>query len=268
MKERVILVLVDGMRPDGMLQCGNPFVQELMARSSYCLQAKTVMPSVTLPCHMSLFHSVDPDRHGVTTNTYTPQVRPIDGLFEQLKHAKKLTGMFYTWHQLRDVARPGSVGVSTLINLHNYTEADDKITAAFLPYVTETALPDFTFLYLGDTDETGHRHGWMGAEYEAAIDNAFSCIKRVYEAMPADTTLIVIADHGGHTRGHGTDMPEDMTIPVILCGKHFAAGRELADVNIKDIAPTVAAILDTPTADEWEGRSLLAAGECYGATCC
>ena len=51
--------------------------------------AQTVMPSVTLPCHMSLFHSVAPDRHGILTNTYTPQVRPINGICEQLHLYKR-----------------------------------------------------------------------------------------------------------------------------------------------------------------------------------
>ena len=63
MSEKVILVLVDGMRPDGMLGCGHPFSAELVSRSSHALDAQTVMPSVTLPCHMSLFHAVDPARH-------------------------------------------------------------------------------------------------------------------------------------------------------------------------------------------------------------
>ena len=84
MSEKVVLVLVDGMRSDAMLQCGHPFVEKWLAESSHDVTAQSVMPSVTLPCHMSLFHSVDPDRHGVVTNTYTPQVRPIVGLFDQL----------------------------------------------------------------------------------------------------------------------------------------------------------------------------------------
>ena len=49
------------------------------------------MPSVTLPCHMSLFHSVDPDRHGITTNGYVPQVRPIKGMFDQFVDCPMLT---------------------------------------------------------------------------------------------------------------------------------------------------------------------------------
>ena len=84
MSEKVILILVDGMRPDGMMGCGNPFAEKLIKESTYSLTAQTVMPSVTLPCHMSLFHSVDPERHGILTNTYVPQVRPIEGLFDRL----------------------------------------------------------------------------------------------------------------------------------------------------------------------------------------
>ena len=48
------------------------------------------------------------------------------------------------------------------------------------------------------------------------------------------------ADHGGHDRTHGTDSPEDMTIPFIINGKDFKAGEKLENVSIKDIAPTVA----------------------------
>ena len=84
MSDKVVLVLVDGLRPDGLLKCGNPFAQTLIEKSSHAPDAASVFPSVTLPCHMSLFHSVDPDRHGILTNTYVPQVRPIVGLFDQL----------------------------------------------------------------------------------------------------------------------------------------------------------------------------------------
>ena len=48
MAEKVILVLVDGMRPDGLLQCGHPFVDTLRKNATVYLQAQTVIPSVTL----------------------------------------------------------------------------------------------------------------------------------------------------------------------------------------------------------------------------
>ena len=84
---KVLLISVDGMRPDALPKVKN--AQNIISRSAYNMNAQTVMPSVTLPCHISMFHSVDPSRHGTTTNTYMPQVRPIDGLCEVLVKNKK-----------------------------------------------------------------------------------------------------------------------------------------------------------------------------------
>ena len=55
---KVILISIDGMRPDGLLSCGNGFVEEFKKITSYTFCAKTVYPSITLPCHLSMFHSV------------------------------------------------------------------------------------------------------------------------------------------------------------------------------------------------------------------
>jgi len=85
---KVALILLDGLRPDALALCKNPYIQELLKNSLHTLAARTVFPSVTLPCHMSLFHSVDPMRHGVTTNIYTPQVRPVNGIVEQVGPTK------------------------------------------------------------------------------------------------------------------------------------------------------------------------------------
>ena len=104
---RTLLILVDGMRPDALTDI--PVAQSIIKRSLSTMNARTVVPSVTLPCHISLFHSVDPIRHGTTTNTYAPQVRPIKGLCEVLKDARKRSAIFYSWEQLRDISRPGSL---------------------------------------------------------------------------------------------------------------------------------------------------------------
>ena len=252
MAEKAVLVLVDGMRPDGMLGCGHPFVEKLISMSSHALDARTCFPSVTLPCHMSLFHSVDPDRHGILTNTYVPQVRPIDGLFDVLGRAGKKCGFFYTWEELRDLCRPNALHTSMCCNLHRVEKSDERIAAAAVEYIRAEE-PDFLFLYLGETDEVGHAHGWMGEEYLAAIHNALSCIERVYRALPEGYQMIVLADHGGHGRSHGTDMPEDMTIPLCFVGSRFEAGAKLTGVSIKDVAPTVASLLEVAPAPEWEG---------------
>jgi len=56
---------------------------------------------------------------------------------------------------------------------------------------------------------------------------------------------------------HGTTEPEDMTIPVIFYGKAFEAGKVMKNVNIKDIAPTIATLQGVKIPDEWEGKSLV-----------
>lgn len=256
MENKIVLVLVDGMRPDGALKCGHPFVETLMSLSTYSMTARTVMPSVTLPCHMSLFHSVDPDRHGVTTNTYVPQVRPIEGLFDRLDRFEKKCAFFNTWEELRDLSRPDHLHTYTCINQHKQADTDTKITALAIDYIQKEN-PDFTFIYLGETDEVGgHSVGWMTETYLKSVHKAFACIERIHQSLCENDTLIVVADHGGHDRSHGTDLPEDMTIPVLISGPAFEKNKEIRNVSIKDVAPTIAKLLSVPSAKEWEGTPL------------
>ena len=255
--EKVVLVLVDGMRPDGLLQCGHPFVEKLLANSAHDMNARTVYPSITLPCHMSLFHGVAPDRHGILSNTYVPQVRPVLGLMDQLNQFGKKCASFITWENLRDLSRPDHLHTCVMINQHKITDTDTKITDMAIQYI-KAEEPDFLFLYLGETDEVGgHDVGWMTDTYLGAVNKAIGCAEKVYNNLPEGYTLIVIADHGGHERSHGTDMPEDMTIPVCICGPKFEKGAEMKNTSILDIAPTVTKLLEVPRVKEWEGKELV-----------
>lgn len=257
MSEKVILVLVDGMRPDGMMQCGNPFAEKLIAKSTYSLTAQTVMPSVTLPCHMALFHSVDPERHGMLTNTFVPQVRPIEGLFDRLDKFDKKCAFFYTWEELRDLSRPDHLHTLVCFNQHKQSDTDTKITDAAIKYINEEN-PDFLFLYLGETDEVGgHDCGWMSEQYMKSVSKALSCTEKLQNSIDESYNIILLADHGGHDRSHGSDMPEDMTIPIVCCGPAFEQGKEVQGLSIKDVAVTVAKILEVSPAKEWEGKSIV-----------
>ena len=254
--EKVILISIDGMRPDGFLSCGNPFIEEMMRLGSYSLEGRTVVPSVTLPCHMSMFHSVPPERHGIVTNDYMPMVRPLNGLFEQLAMFKKKSAMYYGWEPLRDVARPASLKFAEYLNAYEEDATDAMLTERARARIQKSK-PDFVFLYMVETDEKGgHDHGWMTPEYLECIRAAIENVKRVYEACGDEYTIIVTADHGGHDRTHGTKMPEDMTIPMFFIGKRFEAGKKLENVSILDITPTIADVMGVLPASEWEGNSL------------
>ena len=257
MKKKLIVVSIDGMRPDGFLKCGSPFADEIMKRSTYSLNGRTVFPSVTLPCHMSIFHSVPPERHGVTTNTYTPMVRPLNGLFEQVHNAGGVAAIFYGWDNIRDVARPGSVKYGEFINCFTKDHTDGILTDLCIKRMREDR-PDLVFLYLVETDDKGgHDVGWMSETYLDYVKYALGCTERVYREFGGEYTFIITADHGGHDRGHGTDMPEDMTVPIFFMGKEFEEGLQLPELSVLDITPTAADVLGVMHAPEWEGRSFV-----------
>ncbi len=256
-ENKVILISVDGMRPDGFLACKNPYIKQMMEKAYYTLDGKTVLPSVTLPCHMSLFHSVPPQRHGITTNLYLPMARPVNGLFEQMKNAGKVCAMYYGWEPLRDVARPDSLKFAEYINAYTEESSDTALTDSALARIDKSK-PDFVFLYMVETDEKGgHDNGWMSEGYLERISMAVDNIRRVIEKCGDTYTVIVTADHGGHDRTHGTDAPEDTTIPMFYFGKQFASGKRFSGGSILDIAPTIAKIMGVAPADEWEGTAVI-----------
>lgn len=254
---KILLILVDGMRPDAAVQVSK--AQDFMKEAASCLNAATVMPSVTLPCHVSLFHSVDPMRHGTTTNTYAPQVRPIRGLCEVLAANGKTSAFFYNWEELRDLTRPGSLTYSYYCkggSVEGFAETDDTLTDAAITYLRDNNV-DFTFLYQGYVDNAGHEYGWMGEQYMYSVEKSWNNIERIVKELEGEYTVIVTADHGGHDRTHGSDLAEDMTIPLMIRGKDFEGGSEIENANIMDIAPTVAKLLGVGADPEWEGKSLL-----------
>ena len=256
MRHKVILISIDGMRPDGFLACGHPFAEEMMRSGSYTLEGRTVFPSVTLPCHMSLFHSIPPARHGIMSNVYAPMARPVKGLFEQVSLYGGTCAMYYGWEPLRDVSRPDSLRYAGY--LHSYTEdsTDIELTDMALARI-EKSKPDLVFLYIVETDQKGgHDHGWMSPEYLSTVRTAIGNVQRVVEAVGQEYTIIVTADHGGHDRDHGSDRPEDMTIPMFFIGERFAPGQQLGEISILDLAPTIADVMEINSPPEWEGKSV------------
>ncbi len=253
---KVLMILADGMRPDSLDNM--EIAQKIMSKSSYTLDAQTVFPSVTLPCHISLFHSVTPQRHGTTTNTYMPQVRPVNGLCEVLKQADKKCAIFYNWEEIRDVSRPNSLAHACFYagRRIGYKQAGEELTDEAIRYLKKYDT-DFTFIYFGYPDMQGHTYGWMTDEYMEAIESSWNNIEKLMNELGDEYTYIITADHGGHDRTHGTDMPEDMIIPVIINGEGFGKEKSLENVNIVDLAPTVTKLLGVEPDSEWEGNALI-----------
>lgn len=252
----VLFIMLDGLRPDAITPDHTPTLVDAMARGASTRTARSVFPSMTLPCHMSIFHSVPPQRHGILDNDYHSMVRPVRGLAAQLRTRDKRSAFFYNWENLRDLTRVGDLYYSYFADVFMQQEGDHLLTEAFLAQYPQLA-PDFAFLYLGTVDSFGHAFGWMSDMYLAQARRLDGLVGRVLASLPQDVTVIIHSDHGGHERIHGTDSPEDMTIPYIMVGARVKAGFTFRQpVSLLDTAPTVAYLLGVPPASEWEGRAL------------
>lgn len=251
---KVVFIMIDGLRPDAIALADCPNLKALLTRSAYTLTAQSVMPSITLPCHTSIFHSVTPARHGITTNDWHPMARPLPGLMEVAHAAGKHCAFFINWEELRDLSRPGSLRY-TYYRDNVYTSHGDLDIATHAARYLQTDNPDFAFVYFGTVDTAGHHYGWMTEGYLNQITIVDQALGMLLAALPAQATVVLQSDHGGHDRTHGTDSPEDMTIPWLISGPDIRRGVKLdGSISLLDTAPTIARILGLTPHPQWEGR--------------
>lgn len=89
----------------------------------------------------------------------------------------------------------------------------------------------------------------MSKPYLERISIAIDNVKRVMDEFGDEYSFILMSDHGGH----GTDMPEDMTVPFFFCGEDFIPGEIKKPLSLIDIAPTIVKVLGIIPDDDWEG---------------
>ena len=250
----VIFIMLDGVRPDAIETANCPTLHSFRERGASTMQARSVMPSITLPCHTSIFHSVPPTRHGITSNTFIPMARPMPGLVEVARAADKKVAFFYNWEQLRDLARPGNIHYSYFRDSSYFMDGDDETTVHAASFIQKEK-PDLAFLYMGTVDSAGHQYGWMSDEYLRQLEHIDGLLNGIFNSLPAEYTTIVHSDHGGHERYHGTDMEEDMTIPWMAAGTGIKKGYTIqSQVSLLDTAPTIAKLMELKPHHEWEGN--------------
>jgi predicted AlkP superfamily pyrophosphatase or phosphodiesterase len=255
---RVVVVSIDGARPDALLVAKTPTITRLWKEGSYSFRAQTISPSTTLPAHTSMLTGISPDRHGERDNNWWPGEATVtaETVFSLAKPQGLKTAMVVTKEKFGFLARPGSLDHFEVVP----HLAPDVVLRA-LTYL-RSEKPHLLFIHFADADITGHLYGWMSPEYLIAlqtVDDAVEILLRMMEEtkLVRETLLIITADHGGHDFTHGTTLPEDMTIPWIAFGPGVREGYEIPDqVVIYDTAATVLLFLGIPIPAHWEGRPL------------
>lgn len=249
-----LFLMLDGLRPDAITAAQAENLIQFQHTSAYTLTAQSIMPTITLPCHVTLFHSVPASRHGILDNEHWTTSQPVRGLFEQLKAHDRRCASIYNWEPFRELNRPGSLAMNYFADTC-YEIDGDRIMADFTVDALRRGDLDFIFTYFATIDLAGHAHGWMSDGYLAQVREVDRLVGQVLDAAPADAIVLIQADHGGHDQTHGTDLPEDMTIPWMIAGRGIRSGHCIRQpVNLLDTAPTLADVLGVPPDPQWQGR--------------
>lgn len=246
----IVLIVIDGLRSDALSAARCLNLGALWARGAVTLHASSVTPLITLSCLMSIFHSVPPTRHGITTNDWMPMSQPLPGLADLARTAGSRSAFFYNWEPLRNLSQAGSLAFSYFQD-NNADPDGDQVIADEAARCISSDLPDFAFVYFGILDEIGQDYGYISHRYLAQLER----IDGVLGALPADATVLVQSDHDRYDRIHGTDTPEDMIIPWTVAEPGIRRGYEIkTQVSLLDTAPTLARVLGITPHPEWEGR--------------
>jgi predicted AlkP superfamily pyrophosphatase or phosphodiesterase len=259
--ERVVVISVDGLRPDAIEAAGASNLLGLIKAGAFCPKAETIRPSVTLPSHASMLTGLSYKRHGVTFNDWHEGHIRHPTVFAVVHEAKGATAAFFAkekFHYLTDPKYVDSIYGDAHEARGPPTKAAD-IADAFARAWSDKP-PVFTFVHLREPDSAGHKHGWMGPEYLAAVKQADEAIGKIVASMRArggfdKNALIVSADHGGKGKDHHQDIPDNTTIPWICVGPRVPAGL-LIDrvVRTYDTAPTALAFLNLGIPGKIDGK--------------
>jgi len=260
--EHVIIISIDGLRPDAINATRMPNLQRLIQQGIYASNAQTVHPSITIAAHVSMLTGLDSSRHKVTGETFGRGYYGQPTVFSVAKAAGLTTAMFFSKEKLDFLANPDNLDFVYGPQRHRKISVDTSTDAIAVVFNTAWSSKKYalTFIHLREPDNTGHWWGWMSKAYLRAAANADQAVGRIlatvaHSGVQEKTAVLVTADHGGHGRSHKERKPENMTIPWIVVGANTPAGIAIEKtIYIYDTAPTVLALLNLSAPTHIDGQ--------------
>jgi arylsulfatase A-like enzyme len=247
----VAIISIDGLRPDAINATNAPHIHALAQRGAYSWTAQTILPSTTLPSHVSMLTGFTPDVHGMTWDDYTPSRRmPVPTVFAAARARGLRTGMLAGKDKFRHFRDTGSLDVFLVDPRGDVRLGDEAAMKA-------TFDVDLLFVHLPNVDYAGHGNGWMSPRYFSVLRETDRVVGAMLSSFPDDTTVILTADHGGRGTNHGTANPLETTIPWIVSGPRTFKGRQLStSVRTVDTAATAAYLLGLTLPPGASGRAV------------
>ena len=256
--KKVLIIGIDGCRPDALLAAKAPHLQGQIAAGAFSDQTQTGKDTVSGPGWSSMLTGVWADKHGVRNNEFkNSNYEKYPHFFRRLKDSKPGLNLqsIVHWAPIHEKIMSGadlSVAVPT-----------DALVAAGAVKVLSQKNPDVLFLHFDDVDSAGHAKGFHPTvpEYIQAIEKTDEYVGTVLAAVKArptyaqeDWLILSSTDHGGKGTGHsgGANVPEIRTIYLIASGPSTIHGKIEQPTFVVDVAATAIAHLGVPILEAWE----------------
>lgn len=255
--ERVVLVLVDGLRHDTAFDPrAMPFLNQRRALGAWGIAQN---PNLTLTnlAVINIGTGAPPQITKVLQNFKNSPVQKRS-LFSLLHSSKRRIGFVghTVWRELfgRDAELAVGHGDRGIEDLY---DADDEALRVALPLVRARRF-DFLVVHFHGVDHAGHKFKPRHEMYRKLAARIDGFIRQMHEADPR-ATMLVMADHGMTLAGtHGGGEPDCANVPFVFFGPGIAPASNIR-ATLSDFAPTLLAMFGIPDLGSAEGHLLVEA---------
>lgn len=268
---RLLLLGIDGCRYDAVVASRAPNLAQLAAEGAYADNTKILAPRPTLsdtvsgPGWSSILTGVWADKHQVNDNKFSrPRFGEFPHFFARVKAYQReaRTVSIVDWPAIAQHIVSHADLSRSFGDDKEYYEPDRQVTAAVIEELTHQN-PVALFVYLGQVDHFGHKHGFHPAvtEYTDAIRRVDAHLGQILEALRSrasageeDWLILVTSDHGGQGTGHGDghQVPEIVNSFMIVSGAAAARGRIQEQTYLVDVPVTGLVHLGVPIDPAWQ----------------
>jgi Type I phosphodiesterase / nucleotide pyrophosphatase/Sulfatase len=262
LNEKVIVIVIDGMRKDRFEQAEAPFLKALRKNGTEFKQMETVYPARTVVCFTSMFTGTYPFEHGIQSNMVWKLGIKVESIFDSLRKVGKKGRLLGIAHLVDSFG----ADVETVTAVMKNDVADRNIIER-AKFIMKEQDPDLLIIQLIATDQTGHSRGVFYDEYAQKIAEADALIQEYVEWLEKEgklqnATFIICSDHGQSDGigGHGHLDEGERYVPFFMYGPTIESGKQVEEKHsLVSLAPTIAYLLGAPYPSHSRGPVLIEA---------